>query len=154
MHRLVAVAVSPCELRAGSDLIAGCAGVHRIDVLVVTDGDRPGDDPDDDPDDRPDPGVRFRTLAASLYRPGFDVHRLGLAAPIRPGDVPDLVAAVSELVGFDPEPGVGCLVPVAAAPAVRPPDTESPTALALGRAMAQISAVYRLPMRTYVPQSA
>ena len=36
------------------------------------------------------------------------MHRLGLPGPLGPLAESDLVAALSELVGFDPEPGVYC----------------------------------------------
>jgi len=45
---------------------------------------------------------------------GVRVHRLGLPSPLGPVAEPDLVAAMSELVGFDPEPGVYCLAPASA----------------------------------------
>lgn len=172
VRQLVAVATSPRELRPGSDLVARFAGIGRIDLLLLTDGDPPAADPYDDPDDTvPDPGVRFRALAANLGLPRLDVHRLALPGPPRVEDVDDIVAAVSELVGFDPEPGVGCLVPVGAAPArtpqVRTPSARTPPArtpptgarpedpadLAVARAIARIAAVYRLPIRTYAPSA-
>ena len=49
-----------------------------------------------------------------LGLPGLRVHYLGLRPPLGPLAEADLVAALSELVGFDPEPGVYCLAPAPA----------------------------------------
>lgn len=147
LRRLVAVAMSPAELRQGSDLARQLADAVQVDLLFVTDGEHGDDRPTDDPeDDLPDPGVALRAAVVDLGLPQLGVHRLALPAAPRPQDVDrhvdDVVAALSELVGFDPEPGVGCLVPVGAAPA-------GPADLVVGRAVERIVAVYRLPLRTY-----
>lgn len=152
LHRLVAVAVSPGELRAGSDFVVRVAGAAHVDLLLVTDGDGTGDsvgmDPYADPDDDlPDPSARVRELVADLGLLHVDVHRLGLPAPPQPHDVDDVVAAISELVGFDPEPGVGCVVPL-----VRK-DGADPADLVVDRAVQRIRAAYRLQLLTYVPQA-
>jgi len=163
-QRIVAIALSPMELlRPGSDLLrmidgagsvdllltcedepvaepspvgvlgAGCAGAEPPRALVdaAEDGE---DDEDDDPDD----------LRAALDQLGLDelhLHRLALASPIGAAAEPDLVAAVSELVGFDPEPGV-CVL----APASLPAD---PQRAVIDRAVRQIVQVYGLPLRRY-----
>jgi hypothetical protein len=75
----------------------GVAGVP-CDVLVAAEGD-----------DSP-----RGTIAAALARlevPGLLSHRLALPAPFGPERADDLLAAMSELVGFDPEPGVFVLGP-------------------------------------------
>lgn len=153
LHRLVAVAVRPAELRAGSDLVRRLAGVEHVDLLLVTDGDEAptpwGDiDADDDEDDIPRSTIVARERAAQLGL-ALDVHRLGLPVPVdvRPRDVDDLVAAISELVGFDPEPGVGCVVPLSA---LRRAASGSPADAMVGRAVERVVAAYRLPLVTYV----
>lgn len=157
LHRLVAVAVSPEELRPGSDLAARLTGAEQVDLLLITDGDQNNVDPDADPEDDPlHPGDQLRVLAGDLGLPQLAVHRLGLPAPPRPRDVDDVVAAISELVGFDPEPGVGCVVPLGAgdtAAGSEPTDPADPADLVVGLAMARIVAAYRLPVLTYVPRT-
>ena len=69
--------------------------------------------------------------------PDLVVHRLGLAPPARRGREDDLVAALSELVGFDPGTGVYCLAPAT------PPDG------VLARAAQRIARVYGLPLLRY-----
>jgi hypothetical protein len=56
-----------------------------------------------------------------------------------PGAEADLVAAMSELVGFDPEPGVYCLAPT-------PSD---PGRVAAARAAQRIAQVYGIPLLRY-----
>ncbi|MGQ0572932.1 MAG: hypothetical protein ACT4RN_01870 [Pseudonocardia sp.] len=150
LHRLVAVAISPAEVRPGSELLTRLAGVDQVDLLVVTDGDDDGrPEGSDDDDDVPDAGDRVREAAAGLGL-RVDVHRLGLRVPAdrpRPRDVDDVVAAISELVGFDPEPGVGCVVPVRR----RGRGRRGPADLVIGRAVERVVAAYRLPLLTYVP---
>ena len=92
------------------------------------------DDSDDDVDD----------LLASANLLGLDelhLHRLALPAPLGAAAEPDLVAALSELVGFDPEPGVQVL-----APASLPGD---PQRAVIERAVLQIVQVYGLPLQRY-----
>lgn len=157
LHRIVAVALSPDEVGPGSELLGRLIGVEHVDLLLVTDGDESGHSADDSPDDEdededeidgPDPGDRVRAFAARLDL-RLDVHRLALPAPAgaRPHDVDDLVAAISELVGFDPEPGVGCVVPGTRS-------TNDPADHMVGRAVERIVAAYRLPLLTYVPRVA
>ena len=83
------------------------------------------DDPDDDLDDDLDDWTRdaeavdeVRERAAVLLHPDLVVHRLGLSLPLAPTDESELVAALSELVGFDPEDGVYCLAPACPASGV------------------------------------
>jgi hypothetical protein len=92
------------------------------------------DDSDDDVDD----------LLASANLLGLDelhLHRLALPAPLGAAAEPDLVAALSELVGFDPEPGVQVL-----APASLPGD---PQRAVIERAVLQIVQVYGLPLQRF-----
>lgn len=156
LRRLVAVAISPEEVRPGSPLLARLAGVEHVDLLLITDGDEAralvdfgaDSDPDIDADDEgdgPDPADGVRAVAAAVGL-RVAVHRLGLARPsaARPADEDDVVAAISELVGFDPEPGVGCVVP-------GPPHANGPADQVVGRAVERIVAAYGLPLLTYVP---
>jgi hypothetical protein len=157
-RRAVAVAASAMELfRPESDLarllesfqevdlllaaddipVQACGSVHVLgpagsEPIVLDDGD--GDDGDDEPDD-----VQARASALDLT--DLQVHRLGLTGPLGPSAEADMVAAMSELVGFDPEPGVYCL-----APAVSPSDAGR---TALGRAAQRIAQVYGIPLLRY-----
>ena len=79
-----------------------------------------GDDADDlelddaerddvEPEELDDVFVAIDLLGLS----NLHVHRLGLRSPLGTAADADLVAALSELVGFDPDPGVVCLAPTA-----------------------------------------
>lgn len=83
-----------------------------------------------------------RSAAIALSRlevPGVRRHRLALPLPIGPDRADDLLAGLSELVGFDPEPGVFCM-----APAVGGGSGE-----ALAEAAERICEVYQLPLLRY-----
>ncbi|MGD9530099.1 hypothetical protein [Pseudonocardia sp.] len=175
LHRLVAVALRPDELRAGADLVRRLAAAPHVDLLILTDGDDAAGSADDDTDagvgedddladvalpadlagvEGPDVGALARERAAALGL-RVNVHRLALPAPsdVRPRDVDDVVAAISELVGFDPEPGVGCVVPIGAYEESRLSGAAAgPADVMVGRAVERIVAAYRLPLVTYVPQ--
>ncbi|MBN9109211.1 MAG: hypothetical protein J0I34_10535 [Pseudonocardia sp.] len=166
--RIVAVADTLTELRRPeSDLARILAGVGTADLLVACDdvvSGRPApaaptplfsylDYPDyDDPDlaDAADewvapapraPGPDERVSGDDVLElPGVHLHRLGLRG-VTAGSEDDLVAAMSELVGFDPEPGVYCLAPVASA--------DDPSRAVLISAMERIAQVYGLPMLRY-----
>jgi hypothetical protein len=135
--RAVAVTVSPMELlRPESHLAELIAGIPQVELLVAVDDSRP--DPEGDLDEL---GEELRASAARLDLPGLALHRLGLPAPLPTTAEGDLVAALSELVGFDPEPGLYCLVPAAA-----------PADSALGvveRAVQRIARVYGIPLLRY-----
>jgi len=153
-RRVVAIAVTVMELlRPGSDLVRLMAGASRVDLLLACE-DAPIVDPspvgvlgggalpddavadDDTDDDDADDGVQ-----AALALPGLDevqVHRLALRPPLGSADEADLVAALSELVGFDPEPGVHCLAPAG-----------GPERPAVDRAVRQIVQVYGLSLQRY-----
>ena len=164
-RRVVAIAVTPMELlRPGSDLVAMITGAGYVDLLLACEDESvadpspvgvlgggalepgtadvtmPWDDeyPDDDTDDDVD------ELLASANLLDFEelhLHRLALPAPLGAAAEPDLVAALSELVGFDPEPGVRVLAPVSL-----PGD---PQRAVIDRAVRRIVQVYGLPLHHY-----
>ena len=137
--RAVAVTVSPMELlRPESDLARLVAGFPQVELLVAADDGNQGTDPDDDLDRE---GEELRESAARLGLPGLVLHRLGLPNPLPATAESDLVAALSELVGFDPEPGVYCL-----APAPAPAD---PARSIVDRAVQRIARVYGIPLLRY-----
>jgi hypothetical protein len=155
-RRVVAVAVSPMELlRPGSDLLAAIRGAGYVDLLLACE-DEPVADPspvgvlgggaleppdlDDELDDSDD-ADDVRDAVARLGLDELHVHRLGLRPPVGTAADGDLVAALSELVGFDPEPGVQCLAPV--------PLPSDPARAAIERAVWRIAQVYSLPVQRY-----
>jgi hypothetical protein len=167
-RRLVAVAVSPMELlRPESDLARIVAEAGRVDLLIARDDAPPptevpvpqvspeaawvdpedldeddeyaGDYPGFDDDDEDDDGVAAAVAALDL--PDLHVHRLGLPGRIGTDAADVLVAALSELVGFDPEPGVYCV-----SPAPAPSDPERSAVVAAAQ---RIGRAYGLPMLRY-----
>jgi hypothetical protein len=168
-RRLVAVTVSPMELlRPGSDLVRQIEDAGYVDLLIACedaqveepspvgvlagadDGDgghgeaswdADWDDWDDEDDDDQPEVDEVRLVADGLGLPELHLHRLGLHAPLGPSAEPDLVAALSELVGFDPEAGVYCLAPV--------PAPADPSRLVVDRAVQRIAKVYGLPLLRY-----
>jgi hypothetical protein len=161
-RRVVAITMSPMELlRPGSDLLQMIDGAGYVDLLLACEdepvaepspvgvlvgawdgaharADADADDDDDEDDDADD------DLRAAVDRLGLDelhLHRLALRSPLGAAAEPDLVAALSELVGFDPEPGV-CVL----APAPLPGD---PQRSAIDRAVRHIVQVYGLPLQRY-----
>jgi hypothetical protein len=126
-------------LRPESDLVRLVEGFPEVELLVAADDTLPGSDPDDDDLDRA--GDELRASIDRLDLPGLRLHRLGLAGSLLPAAEDDLVAAMSELIGFDPEPGVYCL-----APAPAPPD---PARGAVSRAAERIAQVYGIPLLRY-----
>ena len=161
-RRVVAIAVTPMELlRPGSDLVRMIAAAGYVDLLLACE-DEPVADPrpvcvlgggeldpempgswagDDDYDDEPDDVDDLLASANLLGLGELHLHRLALPAPLGAGSEPDLVAALSELVGFDPEPGVRVLAPVTV-----PGD---PQHAVIGRAVREIVQVYALPLQRY-----
>lgn len=75
---------------------------------------------------------------------GLFLHRLDLRWRVQDADEPDLVAALSELIGFDPEGEVFCV-----APATAPDGAADPEEAAIGRAVARVARVYGLPVLHY-----
>jgi hypothetical protein len=165
-HRAVVVVDTAVELlRPESDLLRIIAGIGEIDVLVAADDVLPvapgpvgvlnpglGDPTGrhlavsdvDDLETEADEDAHRAEQAAEIDRlgvPGLRVHHLGLRPPLGPPAEADLVAALSELVGFDPEPGVYCL-----APAPAPTDVGRTVLTSAARRIAQ---VYGLPLLRY-----
>lgn len=143
-RRVVAVAPDAVELlRPGSDLLRRLADFAYADVLLAAEVVPALDDEDDadEDDDADDTADEVLARAAALEHPDLLVHRLGLRAPLGPGAEDDLVAALSELVGFDPEPGVYCLAPAGA--------TTDPVRATVSAAARRIARVYGLPLLRY-----
>lgn len=158
-------------LRPESELARLLHGFAHIDLLVAVDDlppgppgpvgvlngvDHPGSDGGDQGDagpaaadwdeswddvDAPDEVVIADDDLARLAVPGLHIHRLGLRAPLNPLVEGDLVAALSELVGFDPEPGVYCLAPA--------PTDADPDRVLIEAAVQRIVSVYGLPLLRY-----
>lgn len=156
-RRLVAVALTESEsARAGGTLaeLSGSAG--ETDLLVVRNDpagplrraapadaeDYPGDDPASDPDDSP-----ITMPVARVPSGPVRLHRLGLRWIVQDADEPDLVAALSELVGFDPDGDTYCVAPATGAPA-------DPEIEIVRRAVRRVARVYGLPVLPYRPRDA
>ncbi|GEL18702.1 hypothetical protein [Pseudonocardia asaccharolytica] len=154
--RLVAIAVSPMELLRPESELARLVAGGVTDLLVASeDGstgpritsyfDYPDYDDEDEDDESTEPDRRgldeVQAAVDRLDLPGLRLHRLGLRAPLGPDSEADLVAAMSELVGFDPEPGVYCLAPV--------PAPAEPSRAAVVRAAQRIAQIYGLPLLRY-----
>lgn len=152
-RRLVAVALTESDsVRAGGALAELSGSTGETDLLVVrndpagslrlvepTDAeDYPGEDAAGDPDDSPMtmPVARVPSIPVRL-------HRLGLRWTVRDADEPDLVAALSELVGFDPDDDTYCAAP-ALTGAVADPEIEI-----VRRAVQRVARVYGLPVLPY-----
>jgi len=139
-RRVVAVAPDAMELlRPGSDLVRLLESFGRADVLLAAE-DVPIAVDEADPGDWARDGEvvdEVRLAAAALRHPDLVVHRLGLEQPISSGTEDEIVAALSELIGFDPEPGVYCLAP------------SGPAGDAIARAIQRVAQVYGLPLLRY-----
>jgi hypothetical protein len=145
-RRAVAVAVSPMELlRPESDLARLVEEFPQVDLLVVGDDERVGtpvvEALDDYVDGYGDAQDDVRAEVDRLGLPGLHLHRLGLRPPYGVWAEHDVVAAISELVGFDPEPGVYCLAPNPA------PSDAGRTVV--NRAAQRIAQVYGIPLLRY-----
>lgn len=142
-RRVVAIAIDAVELlRPGSDLARLLDSFGRADVLLAAEALPVAalDDPEDDPDDwTRDCEVvdEVREGTAGLHHPDLVVHRLALTPPLDGAVEDDLVAALSELIGFDPGPGVYCLAPA------------TPVDGVLVDAARRIARVYGLPLLRY-----
>ncbi|WP_143517083.1 hypothetical protein [Pseudonocardia sp. MH-G8] len=145
--RAVAITVHAAELLyPGSDLVRLVGGFPEAEILVVADRHGHGHgDPDDDDLDRA--GQELRADVARLGLSDLRLHRLGLPDPLPADADEDLVAALSELIGFDPEPGVYCLAPA--------PEPGDPARAAVNRAAERVAQVYGIPLlRYHCPQLA
>jgi hypothetical protein len=117
------------------DVHSGRSGDADVDAFA---------DVDDDGADSCDDDARRAEIEAEVSRlglPDLHVHRLDLRPPLSSSAEPDLVAALSELVGFDPEPGVYCLAPASA-----PGDIGRSALITAAQRIAQI---YGLPLLRY-----
>jgi hypothetical protein len=156
-RRVVAAAVNAGELlRPGSDLARILRGFPRADLLLATDEPRlqsvripvPAPQGPVDIDDLPPVELDRHAVAEQelelptavviddLALPGLVVHRLDLPVPLSVLGEDDLVAGLSELIGFDPEPGVVCLAPLPV----------GPDAAVLSSAAQRVAQVYGLPL--------
>lgn len=112
-------------------------------TAVAGPDDGPGDPDDDSDDDDPDDAVDdVRALIADvalLAGPEVHVHRLGLPGVAGAAAESDLVAALSELVGFDPESGVYLLGPTGG----------GPERAVVQRAVQRVAQVYGIPVLRY-----
>lgn len=159
-RRLVAVAVTEADaVHAGSDLRHVAGAASEVDVLIVR-RDPPGlhpvgdtpmdaeDYPDDGADaDGPDADGADRAAPVAEVAevaPRIRLHRLGLRWSVQDRDEPDLVAAMSELVGFDPDHGVSCVAPSTTAEPVGDPELA-----VVARAVRRVARVYGLPVLSY-----
>ena len=131
---------APLGMLAGAREPAPLFAEPSTAVAGLDDG--PGD-PDDESDDDPDDAVDdVRALLADialLSGPEVHVHRLGLPGVAGAAAESDLVAALSELVGFDPEPGVHLLGPAGG----------GPERAVVQRAVQRVAQVYGIPVLRY-----
>lgn len=158
-RRVVAVSVDATELlRPESDLLRLVVGARQVDVLLAGEvgpveapaplgmlagasapaGSGAEDDLDDDGGDDDD-GDALLADVARLGVPELHVHRLGLRSVSGPAAESDLVAGLSELVGFDPEPGVSLLGPHGG----------GPERAVVQRAVQRVAQVYGIPLRRF-----
>lgn len=150
-RRAVAVATDAMELlRPRSDLARLLESFGSADVLLAVGDELAGPDDEDNNEADDDPGAgadEVRERAAALGHPDLVVQRLGLRPPLGPAAEPDLVAAMSELVGFDPEAGVYCLAPASPPPGASSP--VDPSRIAVVHAAQRIAQVYGIPLLRY-----
>jgi hypothetical protein len=126
--RVVVVAVSGAELlaEAGGLLQHLDAAGTELEILVAA-------------------GAETRALARCGLR-AVPLHRLGLRTPLPAGAEGDLLAALSEVIGFDPDAGLGILAPGELA--------ERPDRAVVGRAAAMAARVYGAEIAWSVPHVA
>jgi len=126
--RVVAVAVEGTELlaEAGGLLQHLVATGVEVEILVAVD-------------------VDLRSLARCGLR-SVAVHRLGLRRPLPAAAEDDLLAALSEVIGFDPGPGLGIL-----APAELPAEFVRPERAAVTHAAEVAASVYGAEIARSLP---
>lgn len=83
---------------------------------------------------------------ARLESTGVTRHRLALPTPFGVERTDDVLAAMSELIGFDPEPGVVCLVPGSG-------EASRSAFPAIQAATEAITGAYRLRVVRYAPEA-
>jgi hypothetical protein len=136
--------------RDEADLDRDCAGVTTlgcadtpaedageeivVDLAALADGLDAEDYAEDYEDD-------VLAAVADLGLPDLHLHRLGLPGRVGAAVQADLLAALSELIGFDPEPGVYLV-----APTPSPSDPERSTIVEITNRLAR---VYGIPMLRY-----
>lgn len=165
-RRIVAVSLTAAELlRSGTDLVRQAEGAQRVDLLLVCEskpvwippparldpdrdlwtdsawGDLWGGDVVEGDDTEELAGLVRRFRAAGIRSAELHVHRLALREPLDAAAEQDLVAALSELIGFDPEPGVYLLAPV--------PEPADPSRVVVNHAVQRVARVYGLPTLRY-----
>lgn len=134
--------------------------VDPADAEDYADSDTDTDtDSDSDTDAGPGTGPGVHAVLGARARPGatsapptpagrIRLHRLGLRWTVQDGDEGDLVAALSELVGFDPDDDTYCVAPARTGP-VADPEIE-----VVRRAVRRVARVYGLPVLPYRPLAA
>lgn len=130
-----------CVLGGGAFAASSARGADAGSASCAVDPSVDDTDTDAYGDDAPDLTAELRAVTAGLGLDEVYLHRLALPSPLGAAAEPDLVAALSELVGFDPEPGVRVLAPVPA-----PGDAERSV---VDRAARRIAEVYGLPLQHY-----
>lgn len=149
----MAVAVSAADvLDPDSDLRQVAGAASETDVLVAR-VDRPAttrvpfasDAPDYDAEDRADDDTGLQGgFTVPLPAPAhLHLHHLGLRWQVGEADEQDLVAALSELIGFDPDDEVFCVAPATG------PDVADLEQTAVERAVRRVARVYGLPVLRY-----
>lgn len=141
-RRLVAVSMTSMELiRPESDLARQFDGASRVDLLLACDDDQSPGGPVHDDDESDDLEIDGLSEVAARFGSKLHLHRLGLHTPLGPHVEVDLIAALSELVGFDPAPDVYCLAPAQT--------SSNPSQVVLDRAVQRIVRVYGVPLLRY-----
>jgi hypothetical protein len=118
-----------------TDVLVAAAARDTEDSVVSRDWDDWNDSADFGHLDEFDDGS---AALSELRVPELARHRLSLPAGFGAEREDDLLAAMSELVGFDPEPGVYCLAPDA--------DGPEPGRAAVRAVASRVSKVYQMPL--------
>ena len=153
-RRLVVVAPRPADEVRAAGLLAPLDGAApEIDLLALTSPAPPAavDDADETPDETPDPQDAPVLEAYALAGvPEVRRHRLGLPAGGVAAREADVVAALSEILGWAHPVGLGVLAPPAGGTDDPDPDPDpDPDADAAGRAAELVCAAYRVRLVTW-----